>query len=166
MPTTRNTSSNGAPNRSATRLDRMPASTSNAPNMMVRLTASSAAIGHSRECVMRPAVSTGFDGGSIAEIARILQRSREFLSLPVFGEGRVGSLLPCSAVPVVPTRPRFARPPSPKAGRDSKALRARLTNALERDLVGALEGEDFTGLVGCRDGEAETLDDPPDLPHL
>src|SRR3954465_7710228 len=40
MPTSKNTSSNGAPKRSAIRLDMMPASTSTAPNRMVRLTES------------------------------------------------------------------------------------------------------------------------------
>src|SRR5215468_3508515 len=44
MPTRRKTTSRGAPNRSATRLDKMPASTSSAANMMVRLTVSSAAM--------------------------------------------------------------------------------------------------------------------------
>ena len=45
MPTRRNTSSSGAPKRSATRLDMMPASTSTAPNRMVMLTVSSDAMG-------------------------------------------------------------------------------------------------------------------------
>jgi hypothetical protein len=44
---------------------------------------------------------------------------------------------------------------------------ARPANApLERDLVAALEGEDFAGLVGGRDGEAEALDDLAGLPDL
>src|SRR5262249_8361929 len=40
MPTRRKTSSNGAPKRNAIRLDMMPASTSTAPNRIVRLTVS------------------------------------------------------------------------------------------------------------------------------
>ena len=44
MPITRKISSNGAPNRSAMRLDIMPASASTAPNRIVRLTASSEAM--------------------------------------------------------------------------------------------------------------------------
>src|ERR1700730_1058034 len=44
MPTSRNTNSNGAPNRNAIRLDRMPARTSRLPSNMTILTVSSAAI--------------------------------------------------------------------------------------------------------------------------
>src|SRR5262245_31256675 len=40
-PTKRNTSNNGAPNRNAIRLDRMPVRTSRLPSNMARLTASS-----------------------------------------------------------------------------------------------------------------------------
>src|SRR5260221_359468 len=44
MPTSRNTSSNGAPKRNAIRLDRMPARTSRLPSKMAKLTLSSEAI--------------------------------------------------------------------------------------------------------------------------
>src|SRR5215470_6828438 len=44
MPTTRNTNRSGAPKRMATRLDRMPVSTSSAPSRIVMLTASRAAM--------------------------------------------------------------------------------------------------------------------------
>src|SRR3954463_3639284 len=44
MPTARNTSSKGAPKRSAIRLDRMPASTSRLPSRIAKLIVSSAPI--------------------------------------------------------------------------------------------------------------------------
>ena len=43
-----------------------------------------------------------------------------FFSLPVFGEGRGGAFFTAEQCPCRPTRPRFARPPSPKTGRENR----------------------------------------------
>jgi len=45
MPSSKNTSSKGAPNRNATRLDRIPASTRTLPSRIAMLKVSSAAMG-------------------------------------------------------------------------------------------------------------------------
>src|SRR3569833_856318 len=52
MPTARKTSSRGAPKRSASRLDRMPAMTRTAPSNMARLT-------ESREAIHLPGQNSG-----------------------------------------------------------------------------------------------------------
>src|SRR5262245_3205003 len=59
MPTRRNTNRSGAPKRMATRLDRMPASTSSAPSRIMMLTASRAAmISHPQERCYTDAAAT------------------------------------------------------------------------------------------------------------
>src|ERR1700732_828631 len=54
MPISRNTSSNGAPKRSAKRLDRMPAMTSTAPSRMVMLTESRELMGLRKSLQLHP----------------------------------------------------------------------------------------------------------------
>src|SRR5215467_4031677 len=86
MPTRRNTNRSGAPKRMATRLDRMPVSTSSAPSRIMMLTASRAAMESRRFCVPTHSDTTiagdanraSSRGGYACLLHRILLESIEY----------------------------------------------------------------------------------------
>ena len=95
MPTSRKTSSSGAPKRSATRLDMMPASTSSAPSRMAMLT------GVERLPSLRQILQSPIERRQRARIATTKSRSKAGNFLPTVAPMSAGIAVGAGGMPAI-----------------------------------------------------------------